>query len=183
MLCHTDRQQRHVTETEEKKRSVAQFSYVRALNDVFKVIPHGAPRPPLFFEREKRHLWWWPQSCWKQQDLFVRLLATLLCELSHSLPKSSRYSGVFSRVSPESPMTSFFLYHLVCFYCFVVDCFKDSQKLMSAINAIKDDYFNEYLVIAGLLSSLKTFALGLKLQVFVVAFRFLCLRPVNEKAC
>ncbi len=32
---------------------MAELSYVRALNDGFKAIPHGLPQPPLFFEREK----------------------------------------------------------------------------------------------------------------------------------
>jgi len=122
MPCHMKRQQRQCEGDRRKKWSLVELSCIRTWLSKyrFKVIPHCAPRPPFFFEREKGICDGGDRSHAKNGKTCL----SELCELSHSLPKSWRYSCVFSRVSSESRMISFSsprcLFVLLCFWLFAL---------------------------------------------------------------
>lgn len=96
-----------------QKKSVAELSYVRALNDGFKAIPHGLPRPPLFFEREKAFVT--AVMLKTARPVCQNSVDSVLCELNHSLPKSWRHSGLFSWV-PFQSLWFFFFFILLSVY-------------------------------------------------------------------
>lgn len=147
----------------QKKKSVAELSYVRALNYGFKVIPHGLPRPPLFFEREKAFVT--TVMLKTARPVCQNSVDSVLCELNHSLPKSGRYSCLFSRVLQSLWLFVFSssrcLFTLIHFWLFTL-----IAKHLFLFVSETENYFNEYF--NGLLLSSNLFAVGSKLSGFVV---------------
>ncbi len=141
----------------QKKKSVAELSCVRALNDVFKAIPHSLPRPPLFFEREKAFV-----------TAVMLKTARPVCQNSvdsvNWTTPSPRAEDIlaYSRRFLQSLWWFFFfscLFILFNFWLFTL-----IAKHLFLVVSETENYFNEYF--NGLLLSSKLFALGSKLSGF-----------------